>query len=64
MAQINLESPYLDWIISHLNIYEYRKSYTYDTSDQCTIGSHVYMSLCDNNLGNYPVNSNFWTKII
>lgn len=59
-----MKTPYLDWIISHLHIYEYRLNYSYSRGELVTIDDSIYQSLSDNNLQNYPINSNHWNKIL
>lgn len=59
-----MNTPYLDWIISHLHIYEYRYNYAYNRGEIVTLGRSIYKSLSDRNLQHHPVNSSHWQKLL
>lgn len=59
-----MRTPYLDWIISHLHVYEYSETYNYMRGDLVTIGTDLYESLSDHNRNNNPINTNTWNKIL
>jgi hypothetical protein len=54
----------ISWIMSHVDLYQYNKTISYKKEDIVTIKNTAYQSVSDNNLGNYPHNSNKWIKLV
>ena len=58
-------SPSLfSWVMSHLDLYQYSELIEYNKEDIVTIKNTAYLSIDDNNIGNNPINSNKWVKLV
>jgi hypothetical protein len=56
--------PYLDWIICNTKIYEFNSKIIYNLGDIATIGTSVYRSLVNNNVGHHPSETKYWFRIV
>lgn len=59
-----MNTPYLSWTTSNMDLYEYSSSYSYKKDDLVTYMNSIYKSISDNNLGEEPINSPFWIRIL
>nr|DAV46330.1 MAG TPA: hypothetical protein [Caudoviricetes sp.] len=59
-----MNTPYLSWTTSNMDLYEYSSSYSYEKDDLVTYMNSIYKSISDNNLGEEPINSPFWIRIL
>jgi len=59
-----MNTPYLSWTTSNMNLYEYSSSYSYKKDDLVTYMNSIYKSISDDNLGEEPINSPFWIRIL
>ena len=46
------------------DLYEYSSSYSYGKDDLVTYMNSIYKSISDDNLGEEPINSPFWIRIL
>jgi len=59
-----MNTPYLSWTTSNMDLYEYSSSYSYEKDDLVTYMNSIYKSISDDNLGEEPINSPFWIRIL
>ena len=59
-----MNTPYLSWTTSNMDLYEYSYSYSYEKDDLVTYMNSIYKSISDDNLGEEPINSPFWIRIL
>ena len=59
-----MNTPYLSWTTSNMDLYEYSSSYSYEKDDMVTYMNSIYKSISDDNLGEEPINSPFWIRIL
>nr|DAK84283.1 MAG TPA: hypothetical protein [Caudoviricetes sp.] len=59
-----MNTPYLSWTTSNMDLYEYSSSYSYKKDDLVTYMNSIYKSISDDNLGEEPINSPFWIRIL
>nr|DAV98831.1 MAG TPA: hypothetical protein [Bacteriophage sp.] len=59
-----MNTPYLSWTTSNMDLYEYSSSYSYKKDDLVTYMNSIYKSISDDNLGEDPINSPFWIRIL
>ena len=59
-----MNTPYLSWTTSNMDLYEYSSSYSYKKDDLVTYINSIYKSISDDNLGEEPINSPFWIRIL
>ena len=59
-----MKTPYLSWITSNIDLYEFDKTYSYGVDDIVTYDNRIYKSLSRDNVGNDPIKSQFWIRIL
>lgn len=59
-----MNTPYLSWTTSNMDLYDYSSSYSYEKDDLVTYMNSIYKSISDDNLGEEPINSPFWIRIL
>lgn len=59
-----MNTPYLSWITSNMDLYDYSPTFKYRKEDLITYKDMIYQSISDENLGNSPINSPFWIRIL
>lgn len=59
-----MNTPYLSWTTSNMDLYDYSSSYSYKKDDLVTYMNSIYKSISDDNLGEEPINSPFWIRIL